>query len=95
MFGLQINIRVSCNFLCLLLLGVSKHVQSTQNIKFSISLKYFKKVGKDEHVLYGDNHQSFYKLVVSFLVVIARHAQSNRNSKFVISYLWNRSRKKR
>ena len=27
----------------------------------------------------------FYKLVILFLLVIARHAQSTRNSKFVIS----------
>ena len=31
------------------------------------------------------NIKIFYKLVVSFLLLIARHAQNTRNSKFVIS----------
>ena len=31
------------------------------------------------------NIKVFYKLVVSLLLVIARHAQSTQNSKFVIS----------
>ena len=36
----------------------------------------------------------FYKLVVSFLLVIARHAESTQNSKFVIS-LQNRKKEGR
>ena len=31
------------------------------------------------------NIKVFYKMVVSFLLIIARHAQSTQNSKFVIS----------
>ena len=36
------------------------------------------------HFLHADKHLSFYKLVLSFLVEVARHVQSNRNRKLVI-----------
>ena len=37
-FCLQINIRVSYKLVLVLLMGVSRHAQSTQNNKFAISL---------------------------------------------------------
>ena len=36
--------------------------------------------------MHEDKHQSFYKLVVLFLMVITRHVQSSQNSKCEISF---------
>ena len=39
------------------------------------------------------NIKVFYKMVVSFLLIIARHAQSTQNSKFVISVEYLKKKK--
>ena len=68
-----------------LLLDMIKHSQSTQSNKFAISLQYLKKeVRKRVHFLHADEHQSFYKLGLLFLMKVARYVQSTPNRKLVI-----------
>ena len=69
------------------LMGMARCVQSTQNNKFAISLQYFKKEVRNKYGFLHEDKTSefFYRLVVSYLLVIARYAQSTQNSKFVIS----------
>ena len=62
-----------------------KHSQSTQNNKFVISLQYLKKeIKKGLYFLHADEHQSFYKLGLMFLMEVARYVQSTQNMKLVI-----------
>ena len=62
-----------------LLLDMIKHSQSTQSNKFAISLQYLKKeVRKRVHFLHADEHQSFYKLGLLFLMEVARYVQSTQ-----------------
>ena len=70
-----------------LLMGMIKHCQVTQSNKFAISLQYLqylkKEVRNGGHFWYADKHQSFYQLVLSFLMVVARHVQNTQNRKLV------------
>ena len=51
-----------------------KHSQIAQSNNFAISLQYLKKeVRKEGHFWHADKRQSFYKLVLSFLMKVARH----------------------
>ena len=62
-----------------------KHSQITQSNKFAISLQYLKKdVRNGGHFWHADKRQSFYKLVLSFLMELARHVQNTQNRKLVI-----------
>ena len=62
-----------------------KHSQITQSNKFAISLQHFKKeVRNGDHFGHADKPQSFYKLILSFLVEVARHVQNTQNRKLVI-----------
>ena len=55
-----------------------------QNSKFAVSLQYLKKEVRDEvDFLYTDEHQKFYKLVLLFLMEVARDVQSTQNRKLV------------
>ena len=68
-----------------LLLDMIKHSQSTQSNKFAISLQYLKKeVRKRVHFLHADEHQSFYKLGLLFLMELARYVLSTQNRMLVI-----------
>ena len=68
-----------------LLLGMIKHSQSSQGNKFAISLQYLKKeVRKGVYFLHSDEHQSFEKLGLLFLMEVARYIQSTQNRKLVI-----------
>ena len=87
---LQINTMV--------LMGMVKYSQSSQNSKFSMSLQYLKKEVRDEvEFLDADKHQSFlqvdfnnlgikvsYKVILSLLIVIIKHSQSTQSNKFAI-----------
>ena len=54
-----------------------RHVQSTQNNKFTISLQYLKEIIKDEvDFLSADKRQRFFKVILSLFT---------QNNKFVIS----------
>ena len=64
-----------------------KHSQITQLNKFAISLQQPKKdVRNGGHFGHGDKRQSFYKLVLSFLMEVARHVQNTQNRKLVIFF---------
>ena len=93
-FCMQINIKVSWKFIStlwtstfptrfiLLLMNISNLTQSN---KFAISLQHLKKEVRNEgHFWHADKRQSFYKLVLSFLVKVARHVQSTQDRKLVI-----------
>ena len=80
-------------------MGMVKHSQSSQNIKFAMSLQYLQKQARDEVVfLHADKHPSFlqvyfsslgvkvfYKLILSLLMGIIKHSQSTQFNKFAIS----------
>ena len=52
----------------MILLGMVKHFQSSQNSKFAMSLQYPKKEVKDEAgFLHADKHQSFLKVYFNTL----------------------------
>ena len=52
----------------MILMGMVKHSQSSQNSKFAMSLQYLKKEVKDEvDFLHADKHQSFLKVYFNFL----------------------------
>ena len=91
----------------MILMGIVKHSQSSQNSKFTMSLQYFKKEVRDKvDFLHVDKHQSFlqvdfntlgikdaYKVILSLLLGMIKHSQSTQSNKFVISlqYLKKRS----
>ena len=79
-----LGIKDAYNVILSLLLGMIKHLQSTQSNKFAIPLQYLKKeVRKGAHFLHADE-QSFYKLGLLFLMDVARYVQSTQNRKLVI-----------
>ena len=48
----------------MVLMGMAKHSQSSQNSKFAMSLQYLKKEVRDEvDFLHVDKHQNTYKLI--------------------------------
>ena len=59
-----------------------KHSQITRSNKFAISLIYLK--NEVRYVDYHVDKRQFYKLVLSFLMEVARHVQNTQNRKFVI-----------
>ena len=62
-----------------------KHSQITQTSKLAISLQYLRKEVRDGgHFWQADKRQSFSKLVLSFLVEVARHVQNTQNRRLVI-----------
>ena len=66
-------------------MNMIKHSQITQSNKFAISLQYLKKeVRNGGDFWYADKRQSFYKLVLSFLIEVAIQVQNNQNRKLVI-----------
>ena len=70
-----------------LVMDMIKHCQTTQSIKFVISLQHLKnEVRNGGHFWHADKRQSFYKVVLSFLVKVARHTQNTQNVKLVIFF---------
>ena len=66
-------------------MGMIKCFQITQSNKFAISLQYLKKeFGNGDHFWHADKRQSFYKLVLSFFMEVARHVQYTQKRKLVI-----------
>ena len=60
-------------------------VFSNYSNKFAISLQYLKKeIRNGDYFWHADKRQSFYKLVLSFLMKVARHVQNTQNRKLVI-----------
>ena len=66
-------------------MGMIKHSQIAQSNKFTISLQYLQKeVRNGGHFWHADKRQSFYKLVLSFLMEMTRHVQNTQNRKLEI-----------
>ena len=62
-----------------------KCFQINQSNKFAISLQYLKKeVRNGDHFWHADKRESFYKLVFSFLMEVARYVQNTQNRNVVI-----------
>ena len=60
-------------------------VFSNYSNKFAISLQYLKKeIRNGDHFWHADKRQSFYKLVLSFMIKLTRHVQNTQNRKLVI-----------
>ena len=60
-------------------------VFSNYSNKFAISLQYLKKeIRNGDHFWHADKSQSFYKLVLSFLMELSRHVQNTQNRKLVM-----------
>ena len=86
-------------------MGMMKHLQSYQNIKFAMSLLYLKKEVRDEvNFLHVGKHQNFlqvdfnnlsikifYKVILSFLMDMIKYSQSTQSNKLaiVLQYLTN------
>ena len=80
-------------------MGMVKHSQSSQNIKFAMSLHYLNKELRYEvDFLHAYKHQNFlqidfktlgikvsYKVILSLLMGMIKHSQSTKSSNFVIS----------
>ena len=66
-------------------MGMIKHSQITQSNKFAIYLQYLKKEGSNGgHFWHADKRQSFYKLILSFLMEMVMHVLNTQNRKLVI-----------
>ena len=65
-------------------MNMIKHSQFTESNNFVISLHLKKEVRNEDHFWHADKRQSFYKLVLSFLVEVATHVQNTQNRKLVI-----------
>ena len=60
-------------------------VFSNYSNKFAISLQYLKKeIRNGDHFWHADKRQSFYNLVLSFLMELTRHVQNTQNRKLAI-----------
>ena len=70
------GIKVCCEVILSLLIGMIKYSQSTQSIKIEISLQYPKKRLDGFHFLYAHKHQSFFKSALSLLMKLVRHTQN-------------------
>ena len=89
----------------MVLMGMIKHSQSSQNSEFAMPLQYLKKEVKDEvDFLHVDKHQIFVKvyfnslgiipirLILSLLMDMIKHSQVLKVTSF--QYLYNISKKK-
>ena len=73
-FFISVNIKYFYKLIVSFLLIIVRYAQSTQNIRFVISLQYLKKEGRDEvDLLHENKHQIFklFKLILLILVGIA------------------------
>ena len=61
------------------------HAQSTQNIKFALSLQYLKKDVSDEtDFLHADKDKGLLQIPTMILMEIVRHSQNSQNRKFLM-----------
>ena len=87
-------------FNIMILMGMVKHFQSSQNSKFPMSLEYVKKEVRDKvDFLHADKRQSFpqvdfisYKVILLLSMSMMKHSQSTQSNKF--ANLCNISEKK-
>ena len=85
-FCLQKNIQGFFKLTLSFLECVARHVQITQNIKYAVSLQWFKKKLSDEvDFSHADKHESFLQIDTKILIEMIKHFQSSQNSKFAMS----------
>ena len=78
---MKINIKGFDKLIPLFLVAIPRHVQSTQNNKFSISLQCLKEQGRDEVFFHADKQQIFLLGdTVSFGRQVS-HTHSTQNNK--------------
>ena len=85
----------------MILMGIIKHSQSSQNSKFTMSLQYLKKEVRDEvDFLHVDKHpisllqvdfntfgiKDVYKVILSLLLGLIKHSQSTQSNKLAIFF---------
>ena len=81
-----LDIKVFYKLVILFLLVIARHVQSTRNSKFVISLQYLEKEGRDEVDFCMEiNIKLSCKLIPLILVDVARPAQITQNNQFAKS----------
>ena len=64
--------------------GQAMPAQITQSNKFAKTLQYFKKEVRDEVDSCCNEHHNFFKMVLLFLMSVARYAKSTQN-KYAVS----------
>ena len=64
--------------------GQAMPAQITQSNKFAKTLQYFKKDVRDEVDSYCNEHHNFFKMILLFLMSVARYAKSTQN-KYAVS----------
>ena len=81
---LSIKVAYKVDIIIIIINGHDQVLSNYSN-KFAISLQYLKKESRNgDHFWHADKRQSFYKLVLSFLMEVARHVQNTQNRKLVI-----------
>ena len=94
MFCLQVNTKVFYKLIVSLWVCIVRHVQSTQNNKFTISLQYLKEIIKDEvDFLSADKRQRFFKVILS-LYACVWPGMAKLPKITSLLFLWNIFRKK-
>ena len=74
-FCLQINTKDFFKLILLLQMRVARHVQITQNNKFSISMQYHKKeVGDEVDFLQADRQESLLQIDTMILMGMIKHS---------------------
>ena len=69
----------------IIIINAHHQVFSNYSNKFAISLQYLKKeIRNGDHFWNAGKRQSFYKLILSFLMEAARHVQNSQNRKLVL-----------
>ena len=64
--------------------GQAMPAQITQSNKFAKTLQYFKKDVRDEVDSYCNEHHNFFKMILLFLMSVARYAKSTQNKYAVL-----------
>ena len=81
----KLGIKVSCKVDIIIINGHDQAFSITQSSKFEISLQYLKReVRSGGQFWHADKRQNFSKLVLSFLMEVARRFQNTENRKLVI-----------
>ena len=101
-FYMQVSVKTYCKLILWFWLGMVKHLQSSQNSKFAMSLQYFKNEVRDE---VGFFHASglkvgfntlgtkfSYKVILLLLMSMMKHSHNTQRNKF--ANLCNTSKKK-
>ena len=75
-FFISVNIKYFYKLIVSFLLIIVRYAQSTQNIRFVISLQYLKKEGRDEVDFLHENRHQIFKLFKMILLILVGMAMS-------------------